>query len=86
MVSGPIRVKFNTSTVGAGNITATVSPSGPGMQPTIFGSNMLDQLSDVAIESEADGAVPVFDASLGKFIIHPLSANNLAGPVDGGVF
>jgi hypothetical protein len=77
-----IRVKMTQT----GVITQSPVTLQPNSTVTIVGPNRLDTLYDVVATGEIDNGIPVYDASLDKYVIKQLYANLITGAVDGGLF
>ena len=50
------------------------------------GVDRLDKLKDVIATGEANGAVPVYDSGIDKYIIKQVDLGEVTGNLDGGTF
>jgi len=50
------------------------------------GVDRLDKLKDVVATGETNGAVPVYDATIDKYIIKQIDLGDVTGNLDGGTF
>ena len=84
-MSGNLRVRI--SQTGSILTTAPVTLANTSVAQVVS-PNRLDALSDVyaPLGSEVDGAVPVFNAALGKYEIKQITANVVVTDIDGGIF
>lgn len=60
------------------NVTLKATPVSP--------TSRLDNLADVNASGEITGAVPVYDASLDKYVVQKLNLSDVTGDLDGGTF
>jgi hypothetical protein len=80
-----IRISAN----GTSGIIDTTVPVTIKNTPTL--SNMestqrLDSLLDVISSGETNGAVPVYDSSIDKYVVQKLNLTDVDGGLDGGTF
>lgn len=84
VVSRKRNVKVTTNAT-AGVIDTTV-PVTLKTVPYITGTTRLDHLLDVNASTEAEGAVPVYEADTDTYVVKQVSLSNVIGDLDGGVF
>lgn len=77
-----IQVSANAT---GGSITSDKTPVTLKNVSTVSASR-LDTLKDVVASGETDGAVPVYDATLDKYVVQKLSFVDVIGDLDGGTF
>lgn len=53
---------------------------------TIGSTYRLDHLQDVSATNETDGAIPIYDSSIDKYVVRQIDLGDLGGGIDGGTF
>lgn len=79
-----IQVSANAT---AGSISSSRNPVTLKNVPTVtVGISRLDSLNDVVSAGETQGAVPVYDSSIDKYVVQKLNLSDVNGDLDGGTF
>jgi len=77
-------IQVSANTTGGSISTSDKSPVTLKNFPT--NTSRLDSLKDVVATGEIAGAVPVYDATIDKYVVQKLSFVDVVGDLDGGTF
>jgi|LakMenEpi03Aug12_release.lakeMendotaPanAssembly.Ray.scaffolds.fasta_scaffold05633_16 hypothetical protein len=80
-----IRVSAN-ATSGIIDTTVPVTIKNTPTLSSMESTQRLDSLLDVISSGETNGAVPVYDSSIDKYVVQKLNLTDVDGGLDGGTF
>ncbi len=80
-----IRISAN-GTSGIIDTTVPVTIKNTPTLSSMESTQRLDSLLDVISSGETNGAVPVYDSSIDKYVVQKLNLTDVDGGLDGGTF
>lgn len=87
VVSKRINVKIsNNTTSGVFNTSTPVTIKNTPTFGNMGTTQRLDHLQDVSAVGETNGAVPVYDSTIDKYVVQKLNMSDVNGDLDGGTF